>query len=84
MKVLVTGAKGQLGQDVVKLLEGQTCEVFGFGREELNITDEKQVNEKYYQFSQMLLFIRRHIRRWIKLKVMKKLLLKLMLKGQSI
>ncbi|MCU4895136.1 dTDP-4-dehydrorhamnose reductase [Bacillus thuringiensis] len=46
MKVLVTGAKGQLGQDVVKLLEGQTCEVFGFGREELNITDEKQVNEK--------------------------------------
>ncbi|PFK21272.1 dTDP-4-dehydrorhamnose reductase [Bacillus cereus] len=46
MKVLVTGAKGQLGQDVVKLLKGQTCEVFGFGREELNITDEKQVNEK--------------------------------------
>lgn len=46
MKILVTGAKGQLGQDVVKLLEEQTCEVFGFGREELNITDEKQVNEK--------------------------------------
>ena len=42
MKVLVTGAKGQLGQDVVKLLEGQTCEVFGFGREELNITDENK------------------------------------------
>ncbi|WP_430477058.1 dTDP-4-dehydrorhamnose reductase [Bacillus cereus] len=46
MKVLVTGAKGQLGQDVVKLLEEQAWEVFGFGREELNITDEKQVNEK--------------------------------------
>ncbi|QWG36130.1 dTDP-4-dehydrorhamnose reductase [Bacillus mycoides] len=46
MKVLVTGAKGQLGQDVVKLLEEQTWEVFAFGREELNITDEKQVNEK--------------------------------------
>ncbi len=46
MKILITGAKGQLGQDVVKLLEEQTCEVFSFGREELNITDEKQVNEK--------------------------------------
>ncbi|MGE7853169.1 dTDP-4-dehydrorhamnose reductase [Bacillus paramycoides] len=46
MKVLVTGAKGQLGQDVVKLLEEQTWEVLGVGREELNITDEKQVSEK--------------------------------------
>ncbi|MBW3491688.1 dTDP-4-dehydrorhamnose reductase [Bacillus sp. FDAARGOS_1420] len=46
MKVLVTGAKGQLGQDVVNLLEEQTWEVFGLGREELNITDEKQVSEK--------------------------------------
>lgn len=46
MKVLVTGAKGQLGQDVVSLLKEQTWEVFGFGREELNITDEKQVSKK--------------------------------------
>ncbi|HDR5348736.1 dTDP-4-dehydrorhamnose reductase [Bacillus cereus group sp. MYBK59-1] len=46
MKVLVTGAKGQLGKDVVSLLKEQTWEVFGFGREELNITDEKQVSEK--------------------------------------
>ncbi|MED1266873.1 dTDP-4-dehydrorhamnose reductase [Bacillus mycoides] len=46
MKVLVTGAKGQLGQDVVNLLAEQTWEVFGLGREELNITDEKQVSEK--------------------------------------
>lgn len=46
MKVLVTGAKGQLGQDVVSLLKEQTWEVFGFGREELNITDKKQVSEK--------------------------------------
>lgn len=42
MKVLVTGAKGQLGQDVVSLLKEQTWEVFGFGREELNITDENK------------------------------------------
>ncbi|MGA5741609.1 dTDP-4-dehydrorhamnose reductase [Bacillus cereus] len=46
MKVLVTGAKGQLGQDLVSLLKEQTWEIFGVGREELNITDEKQVSEK--------------------------------------
>lgn len=48
MKVLVTGAKGQLGQDILRLLESQSWEVFGFGREELDITDERQVHEKYY------------------------------------
>lgn len=46
MKVLVTGAKGQLGQDVLCLLENQTWEVFGFGREELDITNEEKVREK--------------------------------------
>lgn len=28
MKVLVTGAKGQLGQDILRLLESQSWEVF--------------------------------------------------------
>ncbi|MBJ8006853.1 dTDP-4-dehydrorhamnose reductase [Bacillus mycoides] len=46
MKVLVTGAKGQLGQDVLCLLENQPWEVYGFGREELDITNEEQVREK--------------------------------------
>lgn len=46
MKVLVTGARGQLGQDVLCLLENQTWEVFGFGREELDITNEEKVREK--------------------------------------
>ncbi|EJV57862.1 dTDP-4-dehydrorhamnose reductase [Bacillus wiedmannii] len=46
MKVLVTGAKGQLGQDVLCLLENQPWEIFGFGRKELDITNEEQVCEK--------------------------------------
>lgn len=46
MRVLVTGAKGQLGQDVLRLLEEYTWEVFGFGRDELDITNEQQVNDK--------------------------------------
>ncbi|PEP93446.1 dTDP-4-dehydrorhamnose reductase [Bacillus wiedmannii] len=46
MKVLVTGAKGQLGQDVLCLLENQPWEVFGLGREELDITNEEKVREK--------------------------------------
>lgn len=45
MKVLVTGAKGQLGVDVVQLFEKKGCEVNGFGREELDITNQHQVNE---------------------------------------
>ncbi|MDR4287438.1 sugar nucleotide-binding protein, partial [Bacillus thuringiensis] len=35
-----------LGQDVLCLLENQPWEVFGFGREELDITNEEQVREK--------------------------------------
>ncbi|MDC2866194.1 dTDP-4-dehydrorhamnose reductase [Bacillus sp. BP-3] len=46
MKVLVTGAKGQLGQDVLRLLEEYTWQVFGFGRDEIDITNEQQVNDK--------------------------------------
>ncbi|HFK1545781.1 dTDP-4-dehydrorhamnose reductase [Bacillus albus] len=46
MKVLVTGAKGQLGKDVLYLLENHPWEVFGFGREELDITNEGEVLER--------------------------------------
>ncbi|MGG2198133.1 MULTISPECIES: dTDP-4-dehydrorhamnose reductase [Paenibacillus] len=38
MKILVTGANGQLGQDVVKVL-GNHHEVLAFGKEQLNITN---------------------------------------------
>lgn len=39
MKVLVTGAAGQLGQDVVLLLQHQGHEVLGCDRQEMDITD---------------------------------------------
>ncbi|MCY9663285.1 dTDP-4-dehydrorhamnose reductase [Paenibacillus chondroitinus] len=41
MKILVTGANGQLGRDIVKIL-GTRHEVYGLGREQLDITNEKQ------------------------------------------
>ncbi|MEW9699972.1 dTDP-4-dehydrorhamnose reductase [Paenibacillus sp. SI8] len=41
MKILVTGANGQLGQDLVKHL-GNEHEVFGLGRDQLDITNENQ------------------------------------------
>lgn len=44
MKALVTGAKGQLGTDVVLQLQEKGFEVFGFGRQELDITNQEQVN----------------------------------------
>lgn len=44
MKVLVTGAKGQLGTDLVRMVKNKGFEVFGYGREELDITNTNQVN----------------------------------------
>ncbi|PLR90794.1 dTDP-4-dehydrorhamnose reductase [Bacillus sp. T33-2] len=43
MKVVVTGAAGQLGQDVVKELEKKKNQVYGIGRNDLDITDEAAV-----------------------------------------
>jgi dTDP-4-dehydrorhamnose reductase len=44
MRILVTGANGQLGQDVVNLLSAKN-EVHGFGREQLDITNQDQCYE---------------------------------------
>lgn len=43
MKVLVTGARGQLGSDVVKELENRNHVVLGVGRAEMDITDTEKV-----------------------------------------
>ncbi len=43
--VLVTGAKGQLGSDIVSLLKGSGYLVFGMGKTELDITNEDEVNQ---------------------------------------
>lgn len=45
MKVVVTGAKGQLGTDLVHLLADRGYEVYGYGREELDITNFEQVKQ---------------------------------------
>ncbi|MGW9531063.1 dTDP-4-dehydrorhamnose reductase [Paenibacillus terrae] len=42
MKVLVTGASGQLGKDVVNVFQGQGHDVLGYDREQLDITDLEQ------------------------------------------
>jgi len=39
MKVLVTGVKGQLGYDVMKVLQTRNIDCLGTGREDFNITD---------------------------------------------
>lgn len=43
MKVVVTGAKGQLGQDVMKQLHAQNHEALGTDRDDLDITNEADV-----------------------------------------
>ena len=45
MKVLVTGAAGQLGQDVMTALAARGHEAVGIDRAEADITDEAQVTE---------------------------------------
>jgi len=39
LKVLVTGANGQLGQELVRLQAGDAIEIIGFGRDGLDIAD---------------------------------------------
>ncbi|WP_068777559.1 dTDP-4-dehydrorhamnose reductase [Paenibacillus sp. FJAT-26967] len=42
MKVLVTGANGQLGTDICQVLKAAGHDVFGYGRRELDFTDQEQ------------------------------------------
>jgi len=43
MKLLITGARGQLGREFVKTLEKTNHQVYAFSREELDITDFQKV-----------------------------------------
>jgi len=45
-KVLIIGAKGMLGQELVKAFSSKKNEVIAWDRENIDITDAKQVNEK--------------------------------------
>jgi len=42
LKILVTGANGQLGQELVRLPARPDIEIAGFGRDELDVTDPEQ------------------------------------------
>ncbi|MFD0081542.1 dTDP-4-dehydrorhamnose reductase [Priestia megaterium] len=44
-KVLVTGANGQLGKELVELFTEKGFEVYGFGRDKMDITNQAQVQE---------------------------------------
>lgn len=44
-RVLITGAKGMLGQELIRQLKNQHLEIFAFGRE-LNVADQNKVRQK--------------------------------------
>lgn len=45
-KVMVTGGHGQLGTEITLMLKDKGCDVYGLGRDELNITDLDQVRRQ--------------------------------------
>ena len=51
MKVLVTGANGQLGQDVIRELKEQHIEYLGTTRDMLDLTDEHSVHRLIIEYS---------------------------------
>ena len=50
MKILVTGAQGQLGQDVMKVLQDQNLDLLGTDRDTLDITDARGVQDVFLSF----------------------------------
>ena len=51
MKVLITGANGQLGQELVRQAPAADFIVHGFTRPQLDITDENRVHQVFKRFS---------------------------------
>ena len=45
IRVLVTGASGQLGRDVVRRLGELGIEVIGIDKDDLNLTDDRKVEQ---------------------------------------
>ena len=55
-KVLIIGAKGNLGQELVKIFGvDEEYQVIGWDREEIDITDEKQVDEKIAELAPQII-----------------------------
>ena len=50
MKILITGAKGQLGKEFVKKLEHKKKKFLALGHAELGITDLEKIIEGFESF----------------------------------
>lgn len=56
MRILVTGAKGQLGTELCHLLDERHIEYIGTGSSDLDITDKKAVNNYFANFQPELVY----------------------------
>lgn len=50
-RILITGANGQLGMDLVHLVDRSLYEVLACNKSELDITNEKKINELFKHFN---------------------------------
>lgn len=85
MKYLITGCHGQLGYDLVRELDRRgERKYLALGRDEMDITNRKQVFDQVRSIILMLLFIVQHGLQLIRRKRKKIKLEKLMLVVQEI
>ena len=65
MKVLVTGARGQLGSDLMAELERRKIEAIGVDVAEMDITDANACDRVIKEERLMRSFTAQHILQWI-------------------
>ncbi|MBI2032749.1 MAG: dTDP-4-dehydrorhamnose reductase, partial [Candidatus Levybacteria bacterium] len=56
MRIMIVGKNGQLGSDLMQIAKDNGFEVFSFGHEDLDVTDEKSLKEKIEQIKPDILF----------------------------
>lgn len=69
MKILITGAQGQLGTELRHLLDSRDIAYRGTDAHDLDITDEKAVDQYFKDYQPDLIYTVLPIQPWTRLKM---------------